>query len=55
MPPASTLTVKAAEAVGGSGDGHSFAASALIPAGKEGNFIREFEALAEEFRSRRKP
>lgn len=55
MPPASTLTVKAAEAVGGSGDGHSFAASALIPAGKERNFIQEFEVLAEEFRSRRKP
>ncbi|MCD6536413.1 MAG: DHH family phosphoesterase [Thaumarchaeota archaeon] len=55
MPPVSTLTIKASEAVDGSGDGHSFAASALIPAGKERDFIREFDGLVEEFRSRRRP
>ena len=49
FPPASELTVKSAERVGGSGDGHSFAASALIPAGGEEDFIREFNRLIEEF------
>ena len=42
MPPISDLTVKAAEEVGGTGDGHAFAASALIPAGKESDFIKKF-------------
>ncbi|MCX8187117.1 MAG: hypothetical protein N3F65_00705 [Nitrososphaeria archaeon] len=55
MPPVSTLTIKASEAVGGSGDGHSLAASALIPAGRERDFINEFEGLVEEFRSGRRP
>ncbi|MCS7125468.1 MAG: DHH family phosphoesterase [Aigarchaeota archaeon] len=46
MPPASELTMKSAEAVGGSGDGHSFAASALIPRGREKEFIKIFNSLA---------
>ncbi len=46
MLPASELTMKSAEAVGGSGDGHSFAASALIPFGKEKEFIKIFNNLA---------
>lgn len=46
MLPASMLTMKSAEAVGGSGDGHSFAASALIPLGREGEFIEVFNSLA---------
>ncbi|MEM2068784.1 MAG: hypothetical protein QXY32_03545 [Nitrososphaerota archaeon] len=46
MPPASELTMKSAEAVEGSGDGHSFAASALIPSGKEKQFISFFNKLA---------
>jgi RecJ-like exonuclease len=46
MPPASELTMKSAEAVGGSGDGHSFAASALIPLGREKQFINFFNNLA---------
>lgn len=45
LPPASELTVKASEEVGGTGDGHSFAASALIPAGKEEEFIEIFNGL----------
>jgi len=49
LPPASNLTVKSAEKVGGSGDGHSFAASALIPAGREGEFIEEFNRLIDDF------
>ena len=49
LPPASELTVKSAEKVGGSGDGHSFAASALIPAGREGEFIEEFNRLIDDF------
>lgn len=47
LPPASELTVKASESVGGTGDGHSFAASALIPAGKEEEFIEVFDGLIE--------
>lgn len=46
MPPASELTMKSAESVEGSGDGHSFAASALIPSGKEKQFINLFNNLA---------
>ena len=49
LPPASNLTVKSAEKVGGSGDGHSFAASALIPAGREEEFIEEFNRLIDDF------
>ena len=49
LPPASELTVKSAEKVGGSGDGHSFAASALIPAGREEEFIEEFNRLIDDF------
>ena len=45
LPPASELTVKASEEVGGTGDGHSFAASALIPAGEEERFIEIFDGL----------
>ena len=45
LPPASELTVKASEEVGGTGDGHSFAASALIPAGREEEFIEIFDGL----------
>ena len=45
LPPASELTVKASEEVGGTGDGHSFAASALIPAGSEERFIEIFDGL----------
>lgn len=50
LPSASDLTVKSAEKVRGSGDGHSFAASALIPSGREEEFIREFNRLIDEFR-----
>ena len=49
LPPASELTVESAERVEGSGDGHSFAASALIPAGREEEFIGEFNRLIESF------
>ncbi|MEN2974708.1 MAG: DHH family phosphoesterase [Candidatus Caldarchaeales archaeon] len=51
MPPASELTMRSAEAVGGSGDGHSFAASALIPSGKEKEFIEIFNHLVAEKRN----
>jgi len=51
MPAISDLTVKAAESVGGSGDGHKFAASALIPAGREEDFISEFDRLVTELKS----
>ncbi|RLG09424.1 MAG: hypothetical protein DRN68_01585 [Thaumarchaeota archaeon] len=54
LPSASELTVKSAEKVEGSGDGHSFAASALIPAGREEEFIEEFNRLIDEFRRSRK-
>jgi len=49
MPPVSDLTVKAAEKVGGSGDGHKYAASALIRAGKEKDFLEEFNNLVKSF------
>lgn len=45
MPSISDLAVRAAERVGGSADGHRFAASGLIPAGRESDFIREFNRL----------
>ncbi len=48
MPAISSLTVEAAKKIGGSGDGHRFAASALIPAGRERDFIGEFNRLIEE-------
>ncbi|MCF8885034.1 MAG: DHH family phosphoesterase [Nitrososphaerota archaeon] len=47
MPPASKLTMKSAETVGGTGDGHSFAASAIIPSGKERDFIKIFNNIVE--------
>ncbi len=47
MPPASKLTVEASEKVGGTGDGHSFAASAIIPSGSEERFIELFEEMAQ--------
>ena len=50
MPPISDLAIRAAERVGGSADGHRFAASGLIPAGREGDFIREFNRLVEELK-----
>ena len=46
LPPASKLTVEASEEVGGTGDGHSFAASAIIPAGAEQRFITLFDEYA---------
>jgi len=51
MPPVSELTVRAAERAGGSGDGHKYAASALIEAGREGEFLEEFNNLLRGFRS----
>ena len=45
LPPASELIMRASEEVGGTGDGHSFAASALIPEGREEEFIEVFAAL----------
>ena len=51
MPSISDLTVKAAEAVGGSGDGHMYAASALIPAGREEEFLEEFNKLVSRLRA----
>ncbi len=52
MPPVSDLTIKAAARVGGSGDGHMYAASALIPGGKEEEFIEEFNRLIGELKVR---
>ena len=51
MPPVSDLTIKAAEKVGGSGDGHKYAASALIQAGREEEFLKEFNELIGRFKS----
>ncbi len=51
MPPISDLAIKASEMVGGSADGHKFAASGLIPAGAEDEFIRSFDGLVGEFKT----
>ncbi|MCD6313142.1 MAG: DHH family phosphoesterase, partial [Thaumarchaeota archaeon] len=50
MPAISDLTIRAAERVGGSADGHRFAASGLIPAGRESDFIKEFNRLIDELK-----
>ncbi len=50
MPSISDLAIRAAERVGGSADGHRFAASGLIPAGRESDFIREFNRLIDELK-----
>lgn len=52
MPSISELSVEAAEAIGGSADGHKFAASGLIPAGGEEDFIREFDELVKKLKPR---
>ena len=52
MPSISELAVKASEKVGGSADGHKFAASGLIPSGTEENFIQEFDDLVGRLKSR---
>jgi hypothetical protein len=51
MPPISELAVRASEKIGGSADGHKFAASGLISAGAEEDLIHEFDELV----SRLKP
>lgn len=51
MPSISELAVKASEKVGGSADGHKFAASGLIPSGTEENFIQEFDDLVGRLKS----
>ncbi len=51
MPAISDLTMRAAERAGGSGDGHRFAASALIPAGGENVFLEEYERLVAEYKA----
>jgi hypothetical protein len=45
MPPVSKLVVEAADYVGGYGDGHSTAASGLIPKGAEDYFLKKMEEL----------
>ncbi len=55
MPAISDLAVEAAKKVGGSADGHAYAASGLIPAGREEDFIREYDRLVEEFKRGWKP
>lgn len=55
MPPASTLAIKASESVGGWGDGHDVAASALMPAGREHKFVEEFDRLVGELKSQPTP
>jgi len=52
MPSISELAVKASEKVGGSADGHRFAASGLVPSGTEGEFIREFDELVNKLKPR---
>ncbi|MEM0089800.1 MAG: DHH family phosphoesterase [Nitrososphaerota archaeon] len=46
MPSVSKLVVEAADYVGGYGDGHLTAASALIPRGTEDDFLKKMEELA---------
>ncbi len=46
-PPLSLLLPEAAKCVGGFGDGHSVAASGVIPKGRELDFIRSMNDLAE--------
>ena len=52
MPSISELAVKASEKVGGSADGHRFAASGLVPSGTEEEFIREFDELVNKLKPR---
>jgi len=46
MPPVSRLVVEATSYVGGHGDGHSTAASGLIPKGTEDDFLKKMEEIA---------
>jgi single-stranded-DNA-specific exonuclease len=51
-PPLSLLVGSACELLGGFGDGHSVAASGIIPRGTESEFISKFENLVSEYLSR---
>lgn len=55
MPSISELAVEAAEGVGGSADGHRFAASGLIPAGREEELVQKFDELVEKLKPRQRP
>lgn len=48
-PPLSSLIAEACEALGGFGDGHSVAASGIIPRGAELRFIAKFEELVSKY------
>ena len=47
----SEMCIRDRERAGGSGDGHRFAASALIPAGGENVFLKEYERLVAEYKA----
>jgi hypothetical protein len=49
MPSLSSILMSACREVGGFGDGHAFAASGIIPAGKEKEFVEKLQVKIDEY------